>query len=310
MIVAFSGDPFLAVRAARALLRDWHSDGADVVELGEGLTAEVVLQHVQQSGLFGMSALYLDFDAAFKGQPGVKPRNELLRLLPRLPGDVPVVITDLEATESRLKSYREVGRSEHLPTPRFAALNGWIRTELKSAGVQFSADVPEELAALFGEDLPAIASEITKLSLLDEKFDAARIREVSGKTVVHDAFDLIEAISAADAAAALQICRALTEQGEPGARILAALAWQYTLVARCVGLLESRSRVDQATVAQVLKVKPFVARKALGIAGKLTEGSLRQVLLLLAEAEQATKQGRNEAWALELLTLSLVDVFA
>lgn len=310
MITAYSGDPFLAVRAARELLRKLAADGADVVELGEGLTADVVLQHVQQSGLFGQGVLYLDFDAAFKGQPGVKPRNELLRLLPRLQDDVSVVLTDLEASESRQKTYREVGKSEHLPTPRFAALNGWIRTELKNAGVQFSAEVPEELAGLFGEDLPAIASEINKLSLLDEKFNAARIREVSGKTAVRDAFDLIEAISAADAATALQICRALSDQGEPGARVLAALAWQYTLVARCVGLLESRSRVDQALVAQVLKVKPFVARKALGIAGKLTEQSLRQVLLLLAEADQATKQGRNEAWALELLTLSLVDVFS
>jgi DNA polymerase-3 subunit delta len=310
MIVTFSGDPFLAVRAARALLQEWRKGGADVVELGEGMTADEVSRHVQQGGLFGPGALYLDFDAAFKGQAGVRPRNELLRLLPGLPADVQLAVVDLEATESRKKTYREVGRLEHLPTPRFGALTGWIRSELKAAGVQFTGGVPEELAELFGEDLPAIASEITKLSLLDEKFTVERVREVSGKTAVRDAFDLIEAISEGDAVKALQVCRALTDQGEAGARILAALSWQYTLVARCVGLRESRGRVDQSAVMQVLGVKPFVARKALGIAAKLDEGTLRRVLLLLAEADQATKQGRNEAWALELLTLNLVDLFS
>jgi DNA polymerase-3 subunit delta len=310
MIVTFSGDPFLTVRAARELLQQWQREGTEVVELGEGLTAEIVSRHLQQGGLFGASALCLDFGAAFKGQAGVKPRNEVLRLLPNVPADVPLIILDADATESRMKTYREAGRLEHLPTPRFGALTGWISRELKAAGLQFAADVPEELAELFGEDLPAIASEITKLALLDGKLTAGRVREVSGKTAVRDAFDRIEAITAGDAVEALQICRALNEQGEAGARILAALSWQYLLVARCVGLRESRGRVDQAAVMKVLGVKPFVARKALGIAARLDEATLRQVLLRLAEADQATKQGRNEAWALELLTLNLVELFS
>lgn len=309
MIHTFSGDEFLATRAARALLREWRTAGAEVLESGEDLSAELVLSHTAQSGLFGATALYLDFTSAFRGQAGVKPRNALLRLLPGLPADLQVIVIDLEATESRQKTYRAAGQLTHLPTPRFGALTSWIRAELKDAGVQFASGVPEELADLFGEDLPAISSEITKLSLLDEKYDAARVRELSGKTGVRDAFDLIAAISAGDALTALTICRTLEGQGEAGARIMAALAWQYTLVARCVGLRETRGRVDQAVAARELQVRPFVARKALEIAVNLDEEKLRQVLLQLAEADQATKQGRDEAWTLELLTLRLVGLF-
>ena len=73
-----------------------------------------------------------------------------------------------------------------------------------------------------------------------------------------------------------------------------------------MGLQAGRARVDTGLVAQTLKVKPFVAQKALAIAKNLDEASLKRVLTSLLNADVAMKTGKDEVWALESLALELV----
>ena len=120
--------------------------------------------------------------------------------------------------------------------------------------------------------------EIIKLSVLAERLDSERVREIVNRPSARDAFDLIEAVTRGDSAACLAICQSLAAQGEAPPRVLGALTWQYHLVARCVGLAESRAIIDAGFVAQTLKVRPFVAKKALAISKrlfKLTANSLK-----------------------------------
>ena len=310
MILSFSGDPFLSTRAARRALRSRGFHSEETNELGEGMTEEQVRMLLAQTGLFGQRALYLDFDAAFQGQAGVKPRNGVMKVLEETPTEGLVVIVDQNATPARQKVFRSLGEHEHLPTPRFGALTHWVRQELSGAGVRFRRDVPEVLADLFGEDLPALSGEIYKLTSLDEELTGERVRTLANRLAARDAFDLIEAIAEGDGSRALAVCQSLLVHGESPARILGALSWQYGLVARCVALRESRAQVKPATVSQILKVKPFVARKALALAVKLDEARLGQVLASLLRADEGLKTGREAPWALEELALELSSIFA
>lgn len=309
MILAFSGDPFLAPRAARRALKARGFRAEETTELGEGMTASEVAQLAAQSGLFGGAALLLDFDAAFKGQAGVKPRNEVLKVLEEVPAETLLVILDLGATASRQKTYKALGNHSAHPTPRFDALVHWVRRELSEAGLRFAKEVPQTLADLFGEDLPGIASEVQKLAALDEELSMERVREVANRPAARDAFDFIEATVHGDASRALSICKSLVAQGEAPPRVLGALTWQYTLVARCVGLREGRARADAGFIAQTLKTKPFVAKKALAIAQKLDERKLKDVLTAILDADVAMKTGKDETWALEALALRLAGLF-
>jgi DNA polymerase-3 subunit delta len=309
MILSFSGDPFLAPRAAKRALAARGFRSEEITELGEGMLAAEVEQLAAQSGLFGQVALLLDFDAAFKGQAGVKPRNAVVAALGRVADGTTVVVIDCNATASRQKTYRKLGELDHLPTPRFEALVHWVRGELKAEGVRFGAEVPQVLADLFGEDLPSIASEILKLSVLDEELSGERVLTLANRLAARDAFDLIEAMASGNAAAALTICRSLTAQGEAPQRVMGALAWQFHLVARCVGFRESRAKIDPGFVAQTLKLRPFVAKKALGIARKLDEARLRRVLGVLVEGDVAMKTGKDERWALESMALRVSGEF-
>lgn len=305
MIISFSGDPFLATRAARRELRELGLRGHEIVELGEGLDPEVLRRQGAQGGLFGRVGLLLDFDQAFTGKAGVKPRNDTIAALSDVPAETIVAVIDSSASASRQKRYAEFGSHRHMPTPRFGGLTQWVRAELQEAGVDFDGDVPGALVDLFGEDLPGIASEVTKLRVLGEKLSAQRVREIAGRLAARGAFDLIEAIAQGEPVRAIEVCDSLVSQGEAAPRVIAALIWQYGLVARCLAMLESRGRLSEAEAARELGVKPFVAKKSLGIAGRLDEGGLRRILMTILEADRAMKSGRDESWALEALALEL-----
>jgi len=308
MIISFSGDEFLATREARRALREQGLESSQVQELGEGMDARSVLQEAQQGGLFARVGLLLDFAAAFRGQSGTKPRNEVMKALESVPDGALVVVLDPAATPARQKRLAQLGEHKHLPTPRFGSLTRWVEGELKDAGIDFTRDVPDVLVDLFGEDLPGIASEIQKLGVLRGKIDGERVRSIVGRLASRDAFDLIEATTSGDAAAALEVCGSLVAQGEAPPRVIAALIWQYELVARAVAALAENPRLGDSQAGAILGAKPFVARKALGIARRLDESRLRHALETILAADLAIKRGRDERWSLEEMALELCAV--
>ncbi len=307
MVLAYTGDPFLVRRAARSALREHGVDPAGVTELGEGLRPETVLDLASQGGLFGQAALLVDFAEAFQGQAGVRPRNELMKALERVPDDAVVVVLDPDATPARQKAFQALGEHHHLPTPRFERLPRWIAAELDAAGVRYRRDVPSVLAELFGEDPAAIASEVQKLAALDEAFDAERVRALVNRPVVHDAFDLIAAMAEGDAAAAMAIARQLLDEGEAPQRVFGALVWQFQLVARAVALLERERprKVSVSAAAATLKANPKAAQRALDLAAGLDEATLTQALTELVDQDVRGKSGGDAELALETAVVRL-----
>lgn len=311
MILAFSGDPFLSMRSARAALREEGFAADEVVEQGEGLDPASLPQLAAQGGLFGRIALLLDFGAAFRGQAGVAPRKAAMDALARVPDDATVVIVDPTATAARQKAWRALGRLEHQPTPRYGALAGWIATEAKARGLRLGGGVPAVLADLFGEDLPAIAAELEKLAVLEGELDEERVRRIVNRPASRDAFAMIQAITEGDEGDAVRIARGLLEAGEVAPRILGALAWQFALVAKAVGLRTRDGTVADALAAKELGVAPFPARKALAVARRLDEAALGSVFETLLDAEVAVKTGaRDPSWAIERLALELAAGFS
>ncbi len=310
MILTFSGDPFLARRAARSALAERGVSAGEIVSFGEGLDPAEVKRASSQGGLFGIVALLLDFDEAFRGQAGVQPRNEAIATLEDLDEGALVVVLDSAATPARQKRYRALGTLDHRPAPRYEQLPRWVASELKDAGVRFSRDVPQALADLFGEDPAAIASEIAKLAVLDEEVDAGRVRELANRPAARNAFDLIERVVAGDAAGALSVARTLLERGEPPQRVFGALTWQFGLVARAVALRAAEPEVDARRGAAALGAHPAAARRALAIAEHFDETSLREALHLLLDADGRAKSGGDPEWALEGVVLALARRFA
>lgn len=293
MIVGFSGDPFLARRAALAEARRLAGVSGVVIEWSDGWTADEVGERCRAVGLFAAPVHLMDFGVAFTGTAGVAPRNAAMRVLGEVAGDAEVVVIDPTATASRRTAWERLGTWTHLPTPRFGELRRWIAAEAQRVGVDLTRDAVAAVSDAFGEDLPAIASEIEKVSVLDGRIDAARMVALMQRPATRTAFDMIDAVAAGRAGPALEAVTALLEAGEPAARILGAWAWQIDLVARAVGLRRRMGRVSTADAARHLGVAPFPAGKALELAASFDEGGLAAVFDATLRAEVALKTGER-----------------
>ncbi|MFA5552174.1 MAG: DNA polymerase III subunit delta [Trueperaceae bacterium] len=309
MVLSFSGDPFLARRAALAALAENGVQPGGAVQLGEGMTPHDVQFAASQGGLFGQAALLLDFGEAFTGQAGVKPRNDTIKALADLKDGALIVVIDPEATPARQKSLAELGRHTNLPAPRFERLVRWVAQELEREGVEFGTGVAQYLADVFGEDPAGIASEVQKLAVLAGSYDVERVSRIVNRPVTRDSFDIIEAVAAGDAGKAVAVAHQLVEEGEAVPKILGALVWQFMLVTRAVALTEDAgARPPSASeAARVLKAKPFVAQRALALARRLGEADLLPLLRGLLEADVKAKSGSDPQLALESVIIDLAQ---
>ena len=300
MVRVFSGDPFLAARAFADAVRQTSAElGLEVVRLGEALDEAELRHALAQGGLFGRPLLALDLDAAFAGASGATAeRNALVKLLEAAPDDACVLVLDAAATPARQRRWRSLGTLEHLPTPRYGNVVRWIRAELETLGLRTRGDVAATLADLFGEDLPGIAAELSKLRVLDEELTPRRVTELVQRPAARNAFQLIDAVMAGDAATAFATLDALLQAGEAPIRVMGALSWQVDLVAGCVGLRDDDPAIDQSRAAAILKASPYASGKALAIASRLDEADLRSLVEILVAADAAMKRGGDPVWHL------------
>jgi len=317
MLQVFSGDAFLARRAALNALEALRQDdpALEVVRLDEGLQADAVREAIGQRGLFGRVALFIDLDEAFAGTGQTAERSAVIDVLAGqrealADGGADAVVLDAAATAARQKRWRELGHLRVQPTPRYGNLNRWVAQELAAAGVTLRGDVAGALVDMFGEDLPGIAGEVAKLALLEETITPERARAIAHRPAARSAFDLTDAIAAGDVATALRTARGLLELGESPVRVMAVLAWQIDLVARCAALALRDSAVTPEAAARELRSSPYPTKKALAVARGLDEARLAALVERTVAADVAMKTGRDPAWALESVVIGLAGLFA
>jgi len=320
VLQVFAGDPFLARRAALRALAELRAGdpSLEVVRLDEDLEAGQVREALGQGGLFGRVALFIDFDEAFAaaaaGAGLAAERNAVVDALAAAAGalgggQAEALVVDAGATPARQRRWRDLGSLQVVPTPRFGNLGRWVAQELTEAGATVRGDVAGALVDLFGEDLPGIAGEVAKLALLDGAITPERARDIAQRPAARSAFDLTDAIAAGDAAAALRAARGLLELGEAPVRVMAALAWQIDLVARCAALALSDPDLTPEAAARVLKSSPYPTKKALAVARDLDEPTLAELVARTVAADVAMKTGRDAGWALEAAVLALAERF-
>ena len=300
MLAAFSGHPFLAELA----LQDWAgAQGlrrSDLTRVGGENVTPQTLEPLLAPSLFGGGGVIVDFS-------GVKPTKELLQLLTQ--AAVPVLILDVTAPPTRAKVYEAHGTLVRSPNPqRPGDVLGWLLPYAGARGLFLERGAAQYLAEVFGTDLVGIASELNKLELLPPgtRLDEAAVSEVVGRERAGDSFAMLDAATAGQAGQALEQLHRLLRGGEDPFRLLGAVVWQCSLVARCVGLLaEAGGRVNEQAAAARLGVKPYPAKKALAVARRLDERTVCRQIAQVAQADLDLKRGQDPARVLERLMIAL-----
>lgn len=187
-------------------------------------------------------------------------------------------------------------------------LIAWVREYARGRGKQVGEAAAARLVDSCEAERMALRNELDKaIAFAGGKPEVGidDIEAVVVKSHEESVFDLLDAVIARRGADALSLLRDLLAQGEEPLGIISLLARQVQLAARA-GRLAAKGHTP-AEIASVLKVKPFVAQKALNQSRSLTRGWVAQAFEVLLEADLAIKSGSQPPdLALELLIARLV----
>lgn len=291
MVIAFTGDPFLA---REELLKEARLRGLSrFTEPTPEALAEALTP-----GLFGAAGALLDLREVGEGEwKSLKP------LLEGVPEEVPVLLLDPKPTAARAAFYRARERRD-FPTPKGKDLVRYLENRAKRLGLKLPAGVAQYLASLEG-DLEALERELEKLSLLPPPLTLEKVERVVALRPPVSGFDLVRAVLDKDPKGALARLRRLKEEGEEPLKLLGAFAWQFSLLARAWMLLKENPRPKEEELAR-LEAHPYAARRALELARGLSQEALREALDILIAAERRAKEGKDPWLAVEMAVLRLL----
>ncbi len=302
MFLAFSGHAFLAEELAREVLAKRGLNLRDLPRVGGDEVKAEVLAPLLAPSLFGDSAVFIDLS-------GVKVAAPLLDLLAK--SGATVALLDPSPTAARVKLYEAQGEHHVSPAPaRAGDVAGWVAKRAQGMRLKLDRDAALYLAEVFGADLAGIVAELNKLELLDaqtvtQPLNRETVARVVGLEAPGDSFAMLGAATSGRPAEALGQLRRLLASGEDPFKLMGAVVWQYSLVARTVALLAGGERVTEALAAQRLNVKPYPAKKALEVARRLNEAKIRAHLGRILEADQAMKRGLDAGAVMERLMVQL-----
>ncbi|WP_161883750.1 DNA polymerase III subunit delta [Deinococcus alpinitundrae] len=296
MILAFSGNRFLVEEAAREVLAGRGLHLRDLPRVGGDDVTPQTLATLLAPSLFGESAVLVDLE-------GVRPDKALLSAL-ATPGALVVVLDPLGAA-TRVKHYEQHGEHRAVPAPaKPGEVAAWASARAKQMKLKLEREAATYLAEVFGADLAGLSAELNKLVFVDEPLGRETLRRVVGREPPGDSFAMLGAATAGRTAEALKQLRQLLASGEDPFKLMGAVIWQYSLVARSVALLQG-GRVSETEAAQRLGVKPYPAKKALEVARQLSERQIRAHLNHILSADLAMKRGLDVPAALERLLVQL-----
>ncbi len=289
MLVAFTGDPYLARRALEHELRH--------LRLPLELVRPEALPERLVPGLFAEAGGAVDFrELKSETWALLKP------LLEHLPESIPLLIYDPSPSAARSRWYKAHAEVRHLPAPRYGERVAFVQKEMKRLKVK----APPAVAQILAEseaDTEGLVREVEKLALATPPITPAKALALIGAPAAGSAFDLLLPIAERRTAEALGRLAELLEKGEAPLRVLGALSWHYVRLYTLFLLDPAPRRPEEA--ARALHVSPFAARRLLAAAQRMPEARLMRSLNALFEAELAIKQGRDPVLALEHLITEL-----
>jgi DNA polymerase III delta subunit len=196
--------------------------------------------------------------------------------------------------DQRTTYFKAMSKSKMIRAVKFEFLNhtqlsAWIRRETENLGGAIDGATVSWLIETVGEDQWRLAQELNKLVNFRSQITLETAKQLVVASPVQSIFDLVDAMSAHQAAKALTIFKGLIAERTNELYILTMITWQLRnlLLAKASGLSNSSELAKQAGIS------PYVAGKALTIQRTMSEKYLKAAYLAAVEADYAIKSGRG-----------------
>ncbi len=181
-------------------------------------------------------------------------------------------------------------------------LSGWLVSFAKAEGGTISTHDATYLIARVGENQLVLKNEIQKLILFDERITEKTIDILTEQTPQSTIFNLLETAFAGDRDQVFALYREQRDLKVEPSQIIAMLTWQLYILS----LLKTAGQRTPDQIAHEAKLNPYVIRKSLAIARRLTLSNVKQLIHDLVVVD--TKLKRTSVDADDLLQVYLLGL--
>ncbi|MHB1617322.1 MAG: DNA polymerase III subunit delta [Metallibacterium sp.] len=203
------------------------------------------------------------------GKPGKDGAEAIVAWCAQPPPDTVLLISSQDWSRKHeahwSQAIERAGVAVHLQAPRAQELPNWLGQRLAARGLAAEMEALDWLAARTEGNLLAGAQEIDKLVLLVDagtRLDRETLEQLVSDSARYDAFQLIDAVLAGDAARALRILAGLRTEGEDLLPLLGLLNLQLGIAARLAGArdFDAAARAEHLWQARAAQFRRALAR--------------------------------------------------
>ena len=174
-----------------------------------------------------------------------------------------------------------------------AELAEWLRAQFAQRGKKIAADAVRALTSLVSGDLTRLSGEVDKLAAYagtEKTVTAEHVNACVTPDAESNVFKMIDALLRRDARTAFDILNAMTDAGEPAARVFYMLTRQMRLMTH-VSLLQAK-RKSLPEIEKLLDIKSYAAQAISRQATKIPTSLVEQCYRRCVEYETAVRNGK------------------
>lgn len=291
MILFFYGANSFAARAklgqlkAQYIAKSGNDFGLDQLD-GERIKTQDLVQQLQAVPFLATSRLIIIENL---GKNKVVA-EEMLERLDEVPDSTIVVLYDPEVDKRGryFKTLSKLSQAAEFKPLAPSQLMRWIEDEVTKLGASIDRPAVQELLNRCGDDQWRLQGEITKLATHDSKITKADVEELVEVSEEQNVFAFLDSVMAGDLRASLGGLERLQAMGQNEMYILTMLLWQLrqVLLAKLSGLTNSNELAKKASLS------PYAAGKAITLARKVDEDTLKDMYTACVDCEYGIKTGK------------------
>lgn len=273
---------------------------------GEQLAATDLATAVRSGGFFSTKRLVVVQQLLRRGKKDVQ--QAAIELITHgIPDDVSLLFWEADSVDKRgslAKRLLAEKYSQEFTLLDDTALLRMLRDEIKQRSLRITDAAIHELIRRTGNDLWQLHNELDKLSATapEHEITPATISEMVAGRFDDNIFRFVDAIADCQLAAATRLLQEQRTNGAEELYILAMLIRQFRLLLQVADL---PTGIPPATVARMLKIHPFVAKKISQQAHRFTVPQLQAIYHQLVAADSALKLNTPEPIVLDRLLVGI-----
>lgn len=210
-----------------------------------------------------------------------------------------LVYGDIDKRKSLVKKINKVGILENCDKLSDIDLFKWVKKTFEGYDVTienpqimyfieqigYKDKSSEKTLSDLKNDINKISSFIGKGNTVDKE----SIDKLVEKKIENDIFKLIDNIGAKNSSSAMKILTDMIDEGESVLGIFAMISRQFKLIIQARSL--QHEKMSSKSIAEKLKIHPFVAGKALKQTGNFTDGEIVEIMNYLLDSDYKIKNG-------------------